>query len=145
MIAPTSGRGARGQRVRWLIVIMLVLLIVILVAFSLAQVHPTQTYLVAAHPLAAGTTLTSNDVQTRDLDPGSVPPAAVLAQNSSTALGQQVVIPFAAGDIITSTHLGNTSGDVAGGVPKNMRVFKLLTKDVVMPDGLQPGDKIDVV
>lgn len=145
MIAPTSGRGARGRRVRWLIVILLVLLIVILVAFSLAQIHPTQTYLVATRTLAAGVTLSSDDVQTRDLDPNSVPPNAVLAQDSSAIFGQQVIIPFAAGDIITSAHLGNASGDVAGSVPKGMRVFKLMTKDVVMPDGLQPGDKIDVV
>ena len=128
-----------------MIVILLVLLIVVLVAFSLAQIHPTQTYLVAARTIPAGTTLTSNDVQTIDIDPASVPTSAVLAQNSSAVFGQQVIIPFAAGDIITSAHLGNSSGDVAGGVPKGMRVFKLLTKDVVMPDGLQPGDKIDIV
>lgn len=145
MIASSPGQRQRGRRVRWLVAIFLVIFIVVLVALTLAQVHPLQTYLVAVRPLAAGTTLTSADVTTRDLDPGSVPPGAVQEQQSAAAFGQQVVIPFAAGDIITTAHLGNTSGRIAGGIPDNMRVIKLLTKDVVMPDGLQPGDKVDIV
>ena len=54
-----------------MIVICLVLLIVFLVAFSLAQIHPLQTYLVAARSLPAGTILTNDDLQSRDLDPGA--------------------------------------------------------------------------
>lgn len=116
-----------------------------MVAFSLAQIHPVQPYLVAARPLASGATLTSADVTTRNPDPGSVPPGAVLEQGSSSALGQQVVIPFASGDIITTTHLGSASGGIAGDIPPNMRLFKLLTKGVVMPDGLPAGDKPDII
>jgi Flp pilus assembly protein CpaB len=145
MIASAPGRRARGRRLRWVIVICLVLLIVFLVAFSLAQIHPVQAYLVAAHSLPAGTILTNDDLQSRDLDPGSVPPSAVLAQDSNTVVGQQVVIPFAAGDIIASSHLGSASGDIAAGIPKDMRVFKLPTTNIVLPDGLQPGDKIDMI
>lgn len=145
MIVSPSGRRPQAQRLRWIIAILLVFLIVVVVAFGLAQIHPLQSYLVAAHSLAAGTTLTSNSVATRDLDPDSVPPGAVLAQASASAYGQQVVIPFAAGDIITSSHLSNDSGRLAGDLPPTMRVLKLPTKDAVMPDGLQPGDKIDMV
>lgn len=145
MIPSSPGRRTRGRRIRWFIAILLVALIAIIVAFSLAQIHPVQSYLVAARSLASGTTLASDDVTTRDLDPGSVPPGAILEQDRASALGQQIVIPFAAGDIITAAHLGSTSGRIAGNIPPNMRLFKLITKDVVMPDGLQPGDKIDII
>ncbi len=123
---------------------MLVILIVIIVAFTLAQIRPLQTYLVAARALPVGTVLTSDSLTTRELAPGSVP-GAVLDQDRASVIGQQVVIPFAAGDIITTTHLGSGSGRIAGGVPTDMRVLKLLTKDIVMPDGLQSEDKIDMV
>jgi hypothetical protein len=130
---------------RIIMAFFLVILIVVVVAFGLAQIHPLQTYLVAARSLAAGATLTSDDVTTRDLDPSSVPPSAVLAQASASAYGQQIVIPFAAGDIITSSHLSLNSGRLASGIPANMRILTIPTKDAIMPVGLQPGDKIDIV
>ncbi len=145
MSTSSPGRRTRGRRIRWFIAIFLVVLIVIIVAFSLAQIHPVQSYLVAAHSINSGETLASDDVTTRDLDPGSVPPGAILEQDSSSALGQLVIIPFATGDIITAAHLGSTSGRIASSIPSNMRLFKLLTRDVTMPDGLQPGDKIDII
>src|SRR5690348_17166544 len=116
MVGSISSRRAGGRRARWLIVIMLVILIVIIVAFTLAQIRPLQTYLVAAHALPVGSVLTNDSVTTRDLAPGSVP-GAVLDQDRASIIGQQVVVPFAAGDIITTTHLGSGSGRIAGGVP----------------------------
>jgi Flp pilus assembly protein CpaB len=145
MIVSSSGRRTQSQRLRLIIALLLVILIVVVVAFGLAQIHPLQSYLVAARPLAAGTILTSDSVVTRDLDPDSMPPGAVLAQAGSSVYGQEVVIPFAAGDIITSSHLSNSSGRVAGDLPPTLRILKLPTKNIVMPDGLQPGDKIDMV
>ncbi len=145
MIAPSSGRRSGARRIRWIFAIFLVLLIVGVVALALAQIQPLQTYLVAARSLPAGETLSSADVIARNLDPGSMPAGAVLERDRDSVLGQQVEIPFAAGDIITTSHLGSNSGRTAGGVPPGMRVLKLITKDIVMPDGLQAGDKIDMV
>ncbi len=145
MITASSGRRSGAHRIRWIFALFLVLLITLVVTLALAQIHPLQRYLVAARPLTAGEILSSDSVITRELDPGSMPDGAVLDQDRDKVLGQQVVIPFAAGDIITLSHLGTNSGRVAGGVPPQMRVLKLITKDMVMPDGLQAGDKIDMV
>lgn len=145
MVAASTGRRSFRRRFRWVVTICLVLLLACVVAVSLAQLHPTQVYLVAASAIPQGVVLSNDNLTTRSLDPGSVPPGAVLDGDRSSILAQVVIIPFAAGDIITTAHLGQGSGHIAGGVPPDMRLLKLSTNGIEMPDGLQPGDKIDMI
>jgi pilus assembly protein CpaB len=101
---------------------------------------PTRV-LVAARDLARGTALEEGTVNVGNVPAAFVPPGAVAA--SQDVSGKMLLAPIAAGEVITSSRLGDLAGPVAALVPSGLRAVMVPTD---MPPGvLTPGDRVDVL
>ena len=105
-----------------------------------ARATRTVSVVVTARDVAAGATLTAEDVTT-----GEVPepaPAAALTE-AAAAVGHVAVTPFLAGEAVTATRLAQDGGALTVSVPAGQVAVTLGVESV--PDGLSAGDHVDVL
>jgi Flp pilus assembly protein CpaB len=101
---------------------------------------PTIAVVVAASDLPAGHELGTDDVELVEI-PSPAPPAAVV--DPSDVVGAVTVTPFRAGETVSMTRLATRGGPLVVEVPPGMLGVTLGVE--ALPDGLQPGDRIDVL
>jgi hypothetical protein len=132
-----------------LVVLLLIVSGVAATAFLLAQTQPPQAdYLVAAQNLAVGTVLEASALGSLALPEGSVP-GAIPASQQDSVLGQVVSRALLAGDLLSAAHLCRASSVTCQLLPEatgaqSPLLFRLSTQGLLLPAGLQPGDKIDL-
>jgi Flp pilus assembly protein CpaB len=98
------------------------------------------TLVVTARDVAAGATLTADDVTTGEVV-GPAPPGALT--DVAAAVGRVAVTPFLAGEAITATRLAEGGGKLTVSVPAGEVAVTLGVESV--PDGLSAGDRVDVL
>lgn len=115
------------------------------VAAGLQVVRPpgpeTEQLLVAAHDLAAGTTLERDDLTVVDVPPDAVPEHAY--DEASDAAGETVASPMRTGESVTDRRLvqpGLLDGYPSGSVLSSVRLV-----DAATLTGLRVGDRVDVI
>lgn len=100
----------------------------------------TVSVVVAARDVAAGATLTAEDLTTGDV-PAPAPVAALT--DVTEAVGRVAVTPFLAGEPVSTTRLARDGGALTVSVPAGEVAVTLGVESV--PDGLSAGDHVDVL
>lgn len=99
---------------------------------------PTQSYLVAAHPLAAGARLSTSDLSRQPLD---LPPGlrARAFDNPAVLDGATLLAPLAAGELVQA------SGVVAKGTDSDTRELTLTVDRGRVAGALAGGERVDLL
>lgn len=105
-------------------------------------VGPPVPVVVAAGPVARGTTIAADDLAVIEV-PGRFAPPHALA-DPAEAVGRTTLTALAAGEAVTPTRLvGGEGGPLARLVPPGLRAVPIVVASV--PPGLVAGDRIDVL
>ena len=115
------------------------------VAFGIQAVSPppprTQSVLVAARDLAAGTRLSPDDVRLKGVEPASLPDGAL--RTRTLAAGRTLAAPVRRGEVVTDRRLVGRSFLDTYGV--GMVAAPVRIADAASVRLVQPGDVVDVL
>lgn len=105
-------------------------------------VGPPVPVVVAAAPIARGTTIAAEDLAVIEIPRRFVPPHALAEPDE--AAGRTSLTALAAGEAVTPTRLvGGEGGTLARLVPPGLRAVPIAVASV--PPGLVAGDRVDVL
>jgi pilus assembly protein CpaB len=111
----------------------------VFVAARGAGARPTQNYVVVAHEVIAGTTLTDDDLTFAALDlPGSLASHAFTSRSS--VVGQVAIAHLSAGDLVQSSVV--VAGDAAD---QRMQLSIPVERARALDGLLEPGERVDVL
>jgi len=114
--------------------------LVAVVLFALSRGESTSRVVVAARDLQAGHTLTQDDLTVVKLPASQVPKDAVT--DPKQAVGQQIAVPRAQGDVIRASMLGAPAVQLA---PDERGVGVQVTDPAGVGGMLKPGDLVGLV
>ncbi len=102
---------------------------------------------VAAAALPAGKVLSVEDLAKREMPAAYLPGGTLLVDEIATVIGQQLVIPLAAGDALSMAHLSGHGGQaLASRLLKGTRAVTVPVDEVSSQAGLvRPGDQVDLL
>lgn len=108
--------------------------------------RPTSV-VVAAAALPAGKVLSVEDLAKREMPAAYLPGGTLLVDEIATVIGQQLVIPLAAGDALSMAHLSGHGGQaLASRLLKGTRAVTVPVDEVSSQAGLvRPGDQVDLL
>jgi len=123
---------------KWLKIGIAVLVAVVL--FALSKGESTSQVVVAAHDLQTGHTLTQDDLAVVELPASRIPKDAVT--DLQQAVGQQIAVPRAQGDVIRASMLGAPVVQLS---PNERGVGVEVTDPAGVAGMLKPGDLVGLV
>lgn len=102
---------------------------------------------VAAAALPAGKVLSVEDLAKREMPAAYLPGGTLLVDEIATVIGQQLVIPLAAGDALSMAHLSGHGGQaLASRLLNGTRAVTVPVDEVSSQAGLvRPGDQVDLL
>ena len=102
---------------------------------------------VAAAALPAGKVLSVEDLAKREMPAAYLPGGALPVDEIATVIGQQLVIPLAAGDALSMAHLSGHGGQaLASRLLNGARAVTVPVDEVSSQAGLvRPGDQVDLL
>lgn len=102
---------------------------------------------VAAAALPAGKVLSVEDLAKREMPAAYLPGGTLPVDEIATVIGQQLVIPLAAGDALSMAHLSGHGGQaLASRLLKGTRAVTVPVDEVSSQAGLvRPGDQVDLL
>ncbi len=102
---------------------------------------------VAAAALPAGKVLSVEDLAKREMPAAYLPGGTLSVDEIATVIGQQLVIPLAAGDALSMAHLSGHGGQaLASRLLNGTRAVTVPVDEVSSQAGLvRPGDQVDLL
>lgn len=102
---------------------------------------------VAAAALPAGKVLSVEDLAKREMPAAYLPGGTLAVDEIATVIGQQLVIPLAAGDALSMAHLSGHGGQaLASRLLNGTRAVTVPVDEVSSQAGLvRPGDQVDLL
>jgi pilus assembly protein CpaB len=107
-----------------------------------AGAGPSSAAVVAAQPVARGTSLQAAQLELASIPTAYLPPGALT--DIARAAGRVVLADLAPGEVVTETRLARVrAGPVASLVPRGLRAFAVPTS--LPPGAVAAGDRVDVL